>query len=47
MFENMEPFWICVCGNEVPGECPRCLCGRTEEESDAEKNKTFSKQQEE
>jgi len=33
----IEPIWVCVCGREVPSECPRCLCGRTEEKSDKEK----------
>jgi len=37
----IEPTWICVCGREVPGECSRCLCGRTERQSDREKEVDF------
>jgi hypothetical protein len=33
----MEPIWVCICGREVPGECPTCLCGRSEDMSIYEK----------
>lgn len=35
---NMDYVWICKCGREVSGESLRCCCGRSEEESNAEKD---------